>query len=278
MTWALALLRSWSAGVTRERAAAAGRWLWARRTPVLAVAACLLSLLYVRSCGRASRAEGELAAAAARETQDAKMRGAGVPVVDQVPQPAVDEEARRMLAEYPQVRAERDRLRKEIGPLRTLLAVRGQTDPVPAHGAARPGEPAPAGPPAPRVLLREGDALRLELAGVGVEGDRGARALLLTIAARRAADGEELARGPLSVDLTRVYVAEPAAGACAATAAERRWRAGLLGGGAAGPGGGGWVAGAGATYRADLWGWGPEGFAGAAAGPGGVIGLLGVLF
>jgi hypothetical protein len=251
-------------------------WVWSHRTLVLAGVVVVLVALNLRACRRAGTAEAGLAAAAVRAAQEAQARGAGVPVVEQVPQPAVDEEARRILEAYPEVRAERDRLAKQVGKLRALLVVRGQTDPVPAHAPERPGEPPAAGPSAPRVLLREGDGLRLELAGVGVEGDKGARALLLTVAARRAVDGEELGRGPLSVALTQALA--PEAEACPSAAAGRRWRGGPVGGLAGGPGGGGWLAGLGGTYRLDLWGWHPDLFLAGGAGTGGAAGLAGVLF
>lgn len=259
---------------------AAGRvvaWALSHRTLVLAGLVVLLVALNLRACRRAGVAEGALAAAAAREAQEARARGAGVPVVEQVPQAAVDAETARILAEYPEVRAQRDRLAKQVGKFRAALALRGQTDPVPAHGAERPGEAPAADTKGPRVLLREGDGLRLELEGVGVEGDQGARMLLLTVAARRAVDGEELGRGPLSVPMTQAYAAEPA-GPCPAAVEGRRWRAGPVGGLAGGPGGGGWLAGAGGTYRLDLWGYRPELALTVGAGPGGAAALVGVLF
>jgi hypothetical protein len=270
------MLQDWARALTLARLAAAGRWAWSNRTPILAVLVVLLAALYFRSCGRASRSEAARAAADARATQEALVRQANVPVIEQVPQPAVDAEAQRILDEYPQLRAERDRLTKQVGKLQAALALKGQTETVRASAPERPGEAPQADPKLPRVLLREGDGLRFDLEAVGVETEKGAQALLLTIGARRAADDQELGRGPLSVPLTRAYAPDPTP--CAASAPERAWRLGPAGGGAGGAGGGGWLVGLAGTYRLDLWGWRPETFLAGGAGTGGAAALAGILF
>lgn len=282
MTAAEILARARQLGAAAQpRALAAARWAWANRTLVLAVAAVLLAALYFRASGRAATAEGQIAAANARAEEEAAARKAGVPVVQVVPQPVVNDEAERALAARPELLAERDRLKREVKQLRAFLVVRGETAPIPATGPARPGEPAPASPPPPSeealgdplppVLLRRGDELRFSLVGVGLEGEKGARTLLLSIGATRVDDGVELGRGPLSVPLTSAF-APPDAGEAVPPA--RRWRIGPLGGITPG----GWLVGAAGTYRLQVWRWTPEALLAAGAGTGGGFLTAGFLF
>jgi hypothetical protein len=241
--------------------ATAGRWAWTHRTLVLAVLAVLLVALAVDACGRAGKAEAALDAAKKLAAEQARARRADVPVVQPVSQAQVDEEAARALAERPELQAAKVRLEKEVGRLRAILVVRGETSPAPSVGPVRPGEPA-GGLAGPAVLLRAGDPLKLKLLGVGEEGPAGARALLVSIGVVRVADGQELHRGPLSVPLTSALQAPPAAPCQAAL--ERAWRAG--GGGGASTSG--WLLSAAASRRLDLWGYRPEVVGTIGAGPG----------
>lgn len=268
-----------SAFLARLRAALASpatlgtaRWLWARRTLVLLAVAIVLAMTALRTCHDLAGVRAAAQAARDRAAEEAVARRAEVPVVQVVPQPVVDEAAQAALARLPELEAARKRLEREVGRLRALVVVHGETAPGPAVGKERPGEPPQASDvPLPRVLLRLGDSVALSLDGVAYEGKAGTQALLATIGVTRAADGELLHRGPLAVPLTSVLGAP---GRCEAPAPARAWRAGPVGGAT----GQGWVAGAAGTYRLDLWGYRPELVATAAGGPGGVALLAGVLF
>lgn len=259
------------------RVVAAARWGWANRTLVLAAVVVVLVALNARSCRRASTAEGQLAAAAALATEQAKARPVS-PVVEAVPQPVVDEEAKRILAAHPALVARVKELEARIGKVKPVLSVSGQTGVVQASGPERPGEPAAGAPSAagaPPVLLRQGDGLRLTLDGLGVQGQAGSLSLLLDVGAVRVSDDADIGRAPLSVPLTTALLSELAPGvACPAATEGRRWHAGPVGGIAGGPGGGGWLAGAAGTYRV----WKLNLLLTVGAGPGGAAALAGILF
>lgn len=269
MTAFLARLR---AALASPATLGTARRLWERRTWVLFVLVLLLFGVTLRTCHDLAASRAQAQAAQDRAEEEAAARRAQVPVVQLVPQPVVDEAATDALRRAPELEAARKRLEGEVGRLRTLLAVRAETAPGPAVGRERPGEaPQAADVSLPRVLLRLGDPLRLTLDGVAYEGKAGSQALLATIGVLRAADGELLHRGLLSVPLTTVLAAP---GRCEPEAPGRAWRAGPVGGAT----GQGWVAGLAGTYRLYLWGWEPEVLAAAAGGPGGVALLGGVLF
>ncbi len=270
------------------------RWIWGHRDLVLGIAIVVLLAHDISVRRRAATAEAMLRAADERAQQEEKVRKANVPLVQVAPAAAVAQEADDAVAGDAELRAQRDRLEAQVGKLRAFIALHAQTDEVKAHGPARPGEP-PAGTvsaadaspatagaalagiepsgPTPAVLLRAGDGMRFSLLGAGYEGDRGAKALLLTIGALRAADDVEIARGPLSVPLSRIFEAPPSPAACRVVP-ERAYRIGVMGGGTAR----GWVGGGAASYRVDLWGWQPEAAATVTAGPGGIAALGGLLF
>lgn len=263
---------------SRPRAVAVLGWAWTHRTLVLAVAVVLLVALNARSCRRAATAEGQVVAAAARAEEEAGARRADVSPAGVVPQPVVDDEAKRILAAHPALLARAKALEAEVGRLRAVLAVRGKTDAVPAAGPVRPGEPPAGDSGAPPVLLRRGDGLRLTLDGVALAGAAGSVSLLLDVGAVRAADDVELGRAPLSVPLTTALLSELAPAASRPAAPGRRLRWGPAGGVAGSSGGGGWLAGLAGTYRVDPWGWRLDLFLAGGAGTGGAAALAGVLF
>jgi hypothetical protein len=248
----LALLHPW-----RDRAR---RW-----GPL--VACVVLALLTVRGCQATRAARAEAAQLRARSAGEAQAHAAGVPVVDQVDQRALDARAAALEHDNGTLRAERDRARKALGALRAHLVAHVEAAGAPVGGTAAP--PQPERP----VALYVGEQLRLgadlvvdELAGgahvlSGSLDATGPRGLLL--------------RQPFSAPVT--VASQAGAAAPAAHAAASGWRWGPLGGWS----GSGWLLGglvATPEVRLPLIG-SRTGFAlNAAGGPGGVFVMAGPTF
>jgi hypothetical protein len=251
----LSLLGDWARGITPARARAGASWAWTNRTPLLAVAVVLFAALYFRACGRASTAEGQAAAAAARGSDEVKAEAAGIPVVREVTPADVKAQLERLLAQNAKLRDQHARDEKVMGDLRAELVARIRTEPVLAA-----------------VPVAKGDPLRLDADLVVNRTKAGAHLLEGTLSAW---SGEDLVvMQPFSQPTTMAVMAAPETPA----AEGRRWHLGPAGGVAGGPGGGGWLVGGTFAYQLKAWTWRPLVTVTAAAGPGGGVGLVGAPF
>lgn len=237
------------------KASAAGAWAWRNRVLVLVVLVVVLAVLGLRSCQQARVAEAGQVAVVQRAAGEVKAEAAGIPVVHAVPQASVDEEGERAKREVPILKAQLDRVQKELGKVRLELVARVRTEPAPAQAPVAKGE-----------YLQLGADLMV------AETKDGAHILEGTLEARTVPAGEVVLLQPYSAPITIAVSSPPAP--CPADAVMRSWRLGPVGG----VSGQGWLVGGAYTRRLDFWGYRPEVLVTVAGGPGQGLVLVGPLF
>lgn len=253
-------------------AAGAGRWLWTNRRwtlPVLLPALALvvlLSWLLWREHRRAVAAEQDLQVESQRQAREDTARRMGYPVAYVARRQAeVEAAAQRLAVENASLAAENKKADRELGEARTLLAAALRGKAAPVEGSPRPDRP---GDEAKPVALRAGDELAL---GADLQLRQGVTAgevvILGNLFADRRLDGVRLATQ--AYDHAATWATLPHR---ECPSAERRdLRIGAAGGGQAGPGGVGWLAGGQLLYRSR---WTLTG----AGGPAGGVALAGWIF
>jgi len=106
------------------------------------VGCVVLALLLLRGCQATRAARAEADQLRARSAGEAQAHAAGVPVVEQVDEKVVDARVSSLERYNDQLRAERERARKELGDLRSVLAAHAETKPTPVTCSAAPHDPA----------------------------------------------------------------------------------------------------------------------------------------
>jgi hypothetical protein len=228
------------------------------------VACIVLALLLVRSCQARRTAEAAATAAHARAAGEQQAQAAGIPVVQQVDQQAVDARVAALERYNDQLKAERDRAHRELGDLRSILAAHAETKPIPIACAAAPRDPERP------VALYMGEPLKLGADLIVDEIKGGAHIMSGTLDA--SGPRGLLARQPFLAPVTvTAQVAPPP------PPPRSLWRWGPQGGYSAS----GWLAGATAMtpeVRLPLLGLRVGWSASVAAGPGGVFAFTGPTF